>query len=539
MSALPRPPLPPCGPAAPTSVTTREGRGAHSTPGMAGMVGGTPKTPVPPAVPPAVSPVAVTPAAATPAGGWLDQLRHLWTHLFDTAPVVKSTLRHSSARLLNHTAAPRELSAPASPPVAPASTRDSKFSSRVPPPARAPQGPPARAPQGVVARSGFGRGGLPPAAAGPLPDAVPPANTAQVDDAASVSPTVSGAAIPIFAPSSGSADVDAPVVSAVVPQPATVAAPAAASAGAPVSAPPASTTMAELLLPEEAVVATASYATACAAARTAQEVGNLASLCREQAQREVAAFSDLCQRERIYILSLMVAVTQRHRETGGALGSEFKVPRTSDGRYADLFRIHDTGRVYLGDSHNGQPEGYGILRAPVGSLYEGEWSGGKRQGLGQLVSPDGRLYRGQFRFDLKNGFGQMDFCPNIPDLRVTHCRYEGQFLNDMRHGFGAISLPDGSTIFARHESNQVHLDTVSILYPDGVRYDGELVDGLAHGGGILRFPDGWSYADCWEHGVPSTKGVLVSPDGVHYAEGLKGQRLGRRLFFAHPRKLRT
>lgn len=91
--------------------------------------------------------------------------------------------------------------------------------------------------------------------------------------------------------------------------------------------------------------------------------------------------------------------------------------------------------IYLGGTHNGKAEGFGIGVWRSGSVYEGDWVGGQRHGEGVFQWADGERYEGGYINDKRTGQGTYHW--------QNGQRWTGQWENDMRHGPGVLYETNG------------------------------------------------------------------------------------------------
>lgn len=154
---------------------------------------------------------------------------------------------------------------------------------------------------------------------------------------------------------------------------------------------------------------------------------------------------------------------------------------------------YDSGTVYVGETLNGQIDGFGRMTFSDGNMYEGYFSNGKRNGKGKFTWKSGAFYEGLWVNDLRedehgyqkyadgsvyvggwkagkrNGSGTY----TLGNGRV----YEGQWENDKQIGNGKISFTvksgyDGGKIYGNGVHNIKSLNNVKqILSKAGLSTD--------------------------------------------------------------------
>jgi hypothetical protein len=94
------------------------------------------------------------------------------------------------------------------------------------------------------------------------------------------------------------------------------------------------------------------------------------------------------------------------------------------------------GVKYVGNWHDGKPNGRGSATFPNGQKYVGEFHDGVRSGQGVFMALNGEKYAGEFRDGKANGQGVVTFSDGA--------RYEGEFHDGKIDGRGIEYLSNGS-----------------------------------------------------------------------------------------------
>jgi clan AA aspartic protease (TIGR02281 family) len=147
---------------------------------------------------------------------------------------------------------------------------------------------------------------------------------------------------------------------------------------------------------------------------------------------------------------------------------------------------YQTG-VYVGDFHNGQPNGHGTLTLPNGAKYVGEFKDGKRNGRGTSLLPDGS-------------------------------KYVGEVKDDLPYGHGTFTLPNGQKYVGIFRGVQIIGGTVT--FPDGKKYVGEFKDSKFNGHGTLTYLNGEKYIGEFKDDKRDGHGPLYAADRSISSSGI-------------------
>lgn len=90
---------------------------------------------------------------------------------------------------------------------------------------------------------------------------------------------------------------------------------------------------------------------------------------------------------------------------------------------------------YIGQTKNGNAEGFGVGIFETGSIYKGYWKNNLRNGKGIFTWKDEEHYEGEFLEDKRNGYGEYHW----KNGEV----YKGMWKNDKRHGEGKLYKKNG------------------------------------------------------------------------------------------------
>ncbi len=90
---------------------------------------------------------------------------------------------------------------------------------------------------------------------------------------------------------------------------------------------------------------------------------------------------------------------------------------------------------YIGQTKNGNAEGFGVGIFETGSIYKGYWQNNFRHGKGIFTWKDNEHYEGEFNNDKRDGYGEYHW----KNGEV----YKGFWKNDQRHGEGKLFKKNG------------------------------------------------------------------------------------------------
>lgn len=162
-----------------------------------------------------------------------------------------------------------------------------------------------------------------------------------------------------------------------------------------------------------------------------------------------ACWQQLSRKKKASLLSLLLLVAVAFGAWGiwHVAGGDEKMP-------ADSHRLRMKDRtVYVGETEDGRPHGFGKLTTPDGYIYMGNWFHGEKTGRGSEWKSDGEKYIGQFKGGLRHGQGVVyypDGSSYSGDLRANRLegygtrhyeandKYVGYWRNDCRHGRGVL-----------------------------------------------------------------------------------------------------
>ena len=106
--------------------------------------------------------------------------------------------------------------------------------------------------------------------------------------------------------------------------------------------------------------------------------------------------------------------------------------------------IRNSNGVYVGETKNGKPHGFGKMTYENGDVYEGEFREGYRGGRGVYTWTNGNVYDGEWKNGRRNGHGVYTW--KNGDV------YAGEWKDSKRNGFGVLILANGSVIIGEWEN---------------------------------------------------------------------------------------
>ena len=195
----------------------------------------------------------------------------------------------------------------------------------------------------------------------------------------------------------------------------------------------------------------------------------------------------------------------------------------------------DTRLKYVGQvNKDGQIHGRGTMYYTDGSKYVGESKNGEKEGYGKETFSEndefGRIsFEGLFENTMFK-FGTM--------IWKTHGRYEGNYENNKRSGQGTYSYADGAKYEGQWQNNQYYGHGVYTFAPDDV-YKRERVEGDFENDdwkfGTLIWKSGEKYVGQFKNHLRSGNGTNYYTDGRKYeGEWLSGEYHGHGVFTFAP-----
>ena len=184
-------------------------------------------------------------------------------------------------------------------------------------------------------------------------------------------------------------------------------------------------------------------------------------------------------------------------------GSKAKIDLTEERiEYSD-------GSVYVGETSEFYPHGYGKLTFLSGEYYEGDFVYGQMTGYGVYVyaSVIGDRYEGNMKNGKRSGQGKYTWADGS--------YYEGGFDNDMKNGSGTYIWADGSSYTGSY-ADDVKNGKGVYEYVNGDKYDGDFVNDVREGEGTYVWANGESYTGRFKDDMMDGHGIYTWTTGRTY-----------------------
>ena len=186
------------------------------------------------------------------------------------------------------------------------------------------------------------------------------------------------------------------------------------------------------------------------------------------------------------------------------------------------------GGIYVGETKNGQPHGFGIIRFEErGIVYLGEWEQGVPNGEGiKYEKESDDFYFGEFKNAQKDGKGRPYFAESsINDVIDKMISIEFESKQDMKFWISNIKSAVASytklTKYSGTFKNNLMHGQGMLRYEDDSLYSGTFLQGFPNGQGKKNFANGDFYQGNFMDGDPSGNGILKSGDGSEYSGEFK------------------
>jgi serine/threonine protein kinase len=154
---------------------------------------------------------------------------------------------------------------------------------------------------------------------------------------------------------------------------------------------------------------------------------------------------------------------------------------------------YPNGASYIGQTQDGQRQGYGVTVLDTGEQQAGEWKDDRLNGLGTVRLPDGSRYQGQWRDGQSTGLGVREK-PGVE-------RAEGNFVDGRLEGPGVRRQMATPSLVQSGEFHGDLMDGFGVeTVSGGERYEGEFRAGKRHGYGELFGADGKAKPGRWNNG---------------------------------------
>jgi serine/threonine protein kinase len=154
---------------------------------------------------------------------------------------------------------------------------------------------------------------------------------------------------------------------------------------------------------------------------------------------------------------------------------------------------YPNGASYIGQTQNGQRQGFGVAVLDTGEQQAGEWKDDRLNGLGTVRLADGSRYQGQWRDGQSTGLGVREK-PGVE-------RAEGNFVDGRLEGPGVRRQMTSPSLVQSGEFHGDLLDGLGVeTVSGGERYEGEFRAGKRHGYGELFGADGKGKPGRWNNG---------------------------------------
>ena len=170
---------------------------------------------------------------------------------------------------------------------------------------------------------------------------------------------------------------------------------------------------------------------------------------------------------------------------------------------------YSDGSVYVGETAELHPHGYGKLTFLSGEYYEGDFVYGRMTGYGVYVyaSVIGDRYEGYMENGKRNGTGKYTWADGS--------YYEGSYKNDMKNGEGRYIWADGSSYTGAYV-NDVKNGKGVYEYVNGDKYDGDFVNDVREGEGTYVWENGESYTGGFKDDMMDGHGTYTWTTGRTY-----------------------
>jgi serine/threonine protein kinase len=154
---------------------------------------------------------------------------------------------------------------------------------------------------------------------------------------------------------------------------------------------------------------------------------------------------------------------------------------------------YPNGASYIGQTQDGQRQGFGVAVLDTGEQQAGEWKDDRLNGLGTVRLPDGSRYQGQWRDGQSTGLGVREK-PGVE-------RAEGNFVDGRLEGPGVRRQMTSPSLVQSGEFHGDLMDGFGVeTVSGGERYEGEFRAGKRHGYGEVFGADGKGKPGRWNNG---------------------------------------
>ena len=172
---------------------------------------------------------------------------------------------------------------------------------------------------------------------------------------------------------------------------------------------------------------------------------------------------------------------------------DVKSPRWDNCRGSQQYPIG----VYVGEFHNGKPNGQGTMTFADFDKYVGEFKDGIPNGQGTLILPTGEKFVGEFK---------------DRTLKVTLPNGEIEYFLELKGGKLKVTLPNGLEYVQEYKDGKLNGQT-TLTWPNGDKYVGEFKNGKSDGQGTFTGRNGEKYVGGFKDGKRNGQGTLYAADG--------------------------